>query len=106
MKANIKKNDKIIVTVGREKGKTGRIVRVDSEKGQVFVEKINMIKRHSKPSRSNQSGGIVEKEAPLHLSKVVLVCPKCDKPTRVARKLLEDGKSVRVCKKCNEQMEG
>ena len=106
MKANIKKNDQIKVTVGREKGKTGRVVRVDSEKGQVVVEKLNMIKRHTKPSRANQSGGIVEKEAPLALAKVALVCPKCNKTTRVGRKILEDGKSVRVCKKCNEQMDG
>ena len=105
MKANIKKDDQIQVIAGKEKGKTGRVVRVLGDKSLVVVEKTNMIKRHTKPSQQGQ-GGIVEKEAPLHMSKVMLVCSKCSKPTRVGRKVLEDGKSVRVCKKCNEQIDG
>jgi large subunit ribosomal protein L24 len=105
MKANIKKNDQVKVIAGKEKGKTGRVVRVNSEKSQVVVEKTNMIKRHTKPSRTGQ-GGIVEKEAPLHLSKVMLMCAKCSQPTRVARKVLEDGQRVRACKKCGEQLDG
>jgi large subunit ribosomal protein L24 len=104
MKANIKKNDQVMVMVGREKGKTGRVVRVASSKG--FIEKTNMVKRHTKPSASNRAGGIVEKEAPLYISKVMLVCPKCSQPSRVGRKRLEDDSRVRFCKKCNEQIDG
>jgi large subunit ribosomal protein L24 len=105
MKANIRKNDQVKVIAGKEKGKTGRVVRVNSEKNQVVVEKTNMIKRHTKPNRTGQ-GGIVEKEAPLDLSKVMLMCGKCNKSTRVARKILEDGQRVRACKKCGEQLDG
>ena len=106
MKANIRKEDQVKVIAGREKGKTGRVVRVVPDENKVFIEKVNMIKRHTKPSRANQAGGIIEKEAPLDLSKVMLVCSKCSTPTRVGRKVLDDGRSVRTCKKCNEQLDG
>ena len=101
-KVHIKKNDMVIVTKGREKGKTGKVLRVHPEKGKAIVEKLNFIKRHAKPSQQMRQGGIIEKEAPLTLSNLMLLCPKCNKPVRTGRKRLEDNKSVRVCKKCGD----
>ena len=101
----IKKNDKVIVLVGKEVNKIGTVLKVDAEKGRVIVEKINMIKRHSKASPQTGQGGIVEKEAPLNISNVMLVCDKCTEPTRIGKRRLEDGSKVRVCKKCGEPMD-
>lgn len=101
----IKKNDKIIVLVGKEVGKIGTVLKVDSEKERVVVEKINMIKRHAKPSPQTGQGGIVEKEGPIKISNVMIVCDKCTEPTRVGKRVLEDGSKVRVCKKCGESLD-
>ena len=101
----IKKNDKIIVLVGKEKGKIGTVLKVDVEKGKLIVEKINMIKRHSKPNPQTGQGGIIEKEAPLRISNVMLVCDKCAEPARIGKSVLEDGSKVRVCKKCGESLD-
>jgi large subunit ribosomal protein L24 len=101
----IKKNDKVIVLVGKEVGKIGTVLKVDSEKGRVLVEKVNMIKRHSKPSPKTGQGGIVEKEAPLNISNVMVVCDKCTEPTRIGKRVLEDGSKVRICRKCGETMD-
>jgi len=101
----IKKNDKVIVLVGKEVGKIGTVLKVDTEKGRVIVEKVNMIKRHSRPSPQTGQGGIVEKEAPLNISNVMVVCDKCTEPTRIGKRLLEDGSKVRICKKCGEPMD-
>jgi len=101
----IKKNDKVIVLAGRELGKIGTVLKVDSEKERVIVEKVNMIKRHSKPSPKTGQGGIVEKEGPLNISNVMIVCDKCTEPTRVGKRVLEDGSRVRVCRKCGEPMD-
>lgn len=101
----IKKNDKVIVRTGKEKGKIGSILNVDVENGRVIIEKINMVKRHTKPGPRSAQGGIIEKEAPVHISNVMLVCNKCAEPTRIGKRLLEDGSKVRVCKKCGELME-
>jgi len=98
----IKKNDKVIVLSGKEKGKIGTILKVDSEKGRAIVEKVNMVKRHAKPGGKRAQGGIIEKEAPLSISKLMLVCGKCAEPTRTGRRILEDRSKVRVCKKCGE----
>jgi len=98
----IKKNDKVMVVAGREKGKIGAVLKVDGEKLQVIVEKVNFVKRHTRASAKNAQGGIVEKEAPLHLSNVMLVCSKCAEPTRIGNRLLEKGKKVRTCQKCGE----
>lgn len=106
MKANIKKDDQVKVMVGKEKGKTGRVTRVMPDEGKLIIEKINTVKRHTKPSRATKGGGIVEKEAPLYLSKVMLVCGKCGEPTRVGHRVLEDASSVRFCKKCKELIDG
>jgi large subunit ribosomal protein L24 len=104
-KINIRKNDQVIVTTGREKGKKGRVVEVDRGKGRILVEKINMIKRHTKPSGQTRQGGIIEKEGPLHVSNVLLFCAKCNKGVRVARKRLDDGTGVRICSSCREQLD-
>ncbi len=101
----IKKKDKVIVLVGKEVGKIGTVLKVDTEKGRVIVEKVNMIKRHSKASPQTGQGGIVEKEAPLNISNVMVVCDKCAEPTRIGKRLLEDGSKVRICKKCGEPMD-
>jgi len=99
---NVKKNDKEVVLAGKEKGKIGSILKVDLDKGRVLVEKINMVKKHSKPSGTSAQGGIVEKEAPINVSNVMLVCNKCAEPTRIGKRKLEDGSKVRVCKKCDQ----
>lgn len=101
----IKKNDKVIVLTGKEKGKIGTVLKSDSEKGRVIVEKINIVKRHSKPGGANAQGGIIEKEAPIHISNIMLVCSKCAEPSRIGKKILEDGSKVRFCKKCNELLD-
>lgn len=102
MGLGIKKNDTILVITGKEKGKKGRVLSVSPMKDQLLIEKVNIIKRHMKPTRKYTQGGIIEKEAPLHISNVMLVCPKCSKPTRIGNSLLQDGRKVRMCKKCRE----
>jgi len=101
---HIKKNDMVKVIAGREKGKTGKVLSVTKEKGRVLIEKVNLVKRHQKPDATGK-GGIVEKEAPLRVSNVMLVCSKCNTGVRVGHKVLEDGKKVRVCKKCQELLD-
>jgi large subunit ribosomal protein L24 len=102
MGLGIKKNDTILVITGKEKGKKGRVLSVSPLKDQLLIEKVNIIKRHMKPTRKYAQGGIIEKEAPLHISNVMLVCPKCSKPTRIGNSLLQDGRKIRICKKCRE----
>ncbi|MBN1276795.1 MAG: 50S ribosomal protein L24 [Deltaproteobacteria bacterium] len=101
----IKKQDKIIVIAGKEKGKIGTVLKVDYEKMRLIAEKINMVKKHARPSAKNAQGGIIEKEAPIHFSNVMIVCNKCAEPTRIGKRILEDGTKVRVCRKCNEPMD-
>jgi large subunit ribosomal protein L24 len=105
MGLGIKKNDSILVITGKEKGKRGRVLSVYPLKNSLLIEKINMIKKHMKPSRKYTQGGIIEKEAPINISNVMLVCPKCNKPTRISSTSLQGGKKVRVCKKCREVMD-
>jgi large subunit ribosomal protein L24 len=104
MAMNIKKNDTVKVISGRERGKTGRVYRVMAGEGKVLVEKLNLIKRHTRPSQDNRQGGIIEKEAPINISNVMLICGKCNKPTRVGHSF-EGDKKVRVCKKCGSPMD-
>jgi large subunit ribosomal protein L24 len=97
----IRKNDNVVVTTGKDRGKRGRVVRVVPEKNRLIVEGVNMVKRHTKANPQRQiKGGVVEREAPLHASNVQIVCPECGKPTRIGRKVLGDGRKVRVCRKC------
>jgi large subunit ribosomal protein L24 len=105
MGLSIKKNDTVLVITGREKGKKGRVLSVYPSKGRLLIERINMIRKHMKPSRKHTQGGIIEKEAPLHISNVMLICPKCNKPTRISSIFLQDDRKVRVCKKCSEVMD-
>jgi large subunit ribosomal protein L24 len=101
----IKKNDKVVVLAGKEKGKIGTVLKVDSEKGRVLVEKVNMVKRHTRPGGKQAQGGIIEKEAPIQISNVMIMCNRCAEPARIGKRVLEDGSRVRVCKKCGELLE-
>ncbi len=105
MGLGVKKNDTVRVIAGDEKGKQGRVLIVHPSEKMLVVEKLNIIKKHMKPSKKYTQGGIIEREAPIHISDVMLVCSKCDKPTRIEQKVLESGSKVRVCKKCGEVMD-
>ena len=97
----IRKNDNVVVTTGKDRGKRGRVVRLVPEKNRLVVEGVNLMKRHTRPNpQKNVKGGVVEREAPLHASNVQIVCPECGKPTRIGKKILDDGRKVRVCRKC------
>jgi len=98
----LKKNDTVLVVAGAEKGKKGRVLSVEPKMERLLIESVNMIKKHMKPNKQYSQGGIIEKEAPVHRSNVMLVCPKCDKPTRIGCSILEDGKKIRACKQCGE----
>jgi large subunit ribosomal protein L24 len=98
----LKKNDKVLVTVGKDRGKSGKIIKVDRDHHRVFVENINMMKKAIKPNQTSPQGGFIEKENFINASNVMIECPHCQKPTRIAHKLLENGKKVRACKKCKE----
>jgi large subunit ribosomal protein L24 len=104
-KMHIKKNDLVMVTKGKERGKTGKVLRIIPEKGKAIVEKLNFIKRHSRPSQQMRQGGIIEKEAPLPLPNLMILCPKCNKPVRSRKKKLDDGGKVRVCQKCGDVLD-
>ena len=101
-KFHVKKNDLVTVIAGKEKGKVGKILTVFPKKKRVIVEKINMIKRHTRPSAKNRQGGIIEREGTIHITNVMVMCTKCNKPTRIGKNFLDDGKKVRICKKCGE----
>ena len=101
IKLHIKKDDKVIVTTGRDCGKIGKVLSVLPEKNRAVVEKVNVVKRHTRPNQAGQ-GGIVEKEMPIHISNLQLVCDKCGEASRLGRKVLDDGKISRYCKKCGE----
>ncbi|UCG13032.1 MAG: 50S ribosomal protein L24 [Deltaproteobacteria bacterium] len=104
-KYHIRRDDTVMVIAGKEKGKTGKILKILPKKDRAVVEKVNFIKRHMRPGHHSRQGGIVEKENPIQISNLMLVCGKCTDPTRVGRKVLEDGKRVRYCKKCGEILE-
>ena len=99
---NVKKGDTIVVLSGKDKGKQGKILKSDPKGGKVVVEGVNVAMKHRKPRKQNEEGGIVKMETPIYACKVMLVCPKCGKPTRPAFRILEDGSKARVCRKCGE----
>lgn len=101
-KCQLKKDDKVKVLTGKDKGKVGKVLKVLRKKERVLVENINNVKRHTRPSAQNRQGGIIETEAPIHWSNVQLMCNKCIAPVRIKMQRLDDGKKVRVCRKCNE----
>ena len=101
-KVHVRKNDTVMVISGKDKGKTGEVLSVMPKTGKVVVKGINVVTKHQKPNRANMQGGIIQKEAPIYSSKVMLYCDKCKSVTRISHKMLEDGSKVRVCKKCGE----
>ena len=101
---NVKKNDTVVVLSGKDKGKKGKVLEAMPASGKVIVEGVNVATKHKKATSQTEQGGIVKKEAPIYACKVQRVCPKCNKPTRPAHKLLADGKKVRVCKKCGAEI--
>ena len=98
----IRKNDTVLVVAGRDKGKKGKVRVAIPKKERLLVDGINMIKKHARPTGQARQAGIIEREAPIHVSSVMLLCEKCAKPARVGRRLLADGKKVRFCKACGE----
>lgn len=105
MGLSVKKEDTVLVITGKNKGKRGRVISVVPKKDKVIVEGVNVKKKHMKPNKQFQQGGIIDREAPIYTSNVMLVCPKCDKPTRIGNRVLEDGRKLRECKKCKEVMD-
>ncbi|WP_258358900.1 50S ribosomal protein L24 [Moorella sulfitireducens (nom. illeg.)] len=102
VKVHVKKGDLVMVIAGKDAGKKGKVLSVDREKGRVIVEGVNIVKRHTRPTPKMTQGGIIEKEAPVASSNVMLFCNKCNQPTRIGKQFLADGTKTRVCKKCGE----
>ena len=100
---NIRKDDKVVVISGKDKGKQGKVLVADPKAGKVIVEGVSVASKHQKPKKQGEQGGIIKMETPIYACKVMVVCPKCGKATRVAHKI-EDGKKVRVCKKCGAEL--
>lgn len=101
----IRKNDSVMVIAGKERGKTGKVLRVLRDTDAVIVERLNMVKRHTKPRGPQQTGGILEKEAGIDISNIMIMCDKCNAPVRIGHKVLGDGKKVRLCRRCGEAFE-
>jgi large subunit ribosomal protein L24 len=102
---NIRKNDSVMLIAGRERGKTGKVLKVIPDKNVAVIERLNLVKRHTKPRGAQRPSGIVEKEAPIHASNIMLMCDKCNAPVRVGKKILADGEKVRVCRRCGETLD-
>jgi large subunit ribosomal protein L24 len=105
MLARVKKNDTVMVIVGKERGKIGKVLRVLSAENRAVVERLNLVKRHRKPRGPQSPGGIVEKEAPIHLSNLMPMCERCNMPVRVGSRRLADGRKARVCRRCGGLLE-
>jgi len=101
----IRKNDSVMVITGKERGKTGKVLRVLMDKDAVIIERTNMVKRHTKPRGPQQPGGIIEKEASIHASNIMIMCNKCNAPVRIGHKILADGAKVRICRRCQEALD-
>ncbi|MFP3982838.1 MAG: 50S ribosomal protein L24 [Desulfurivibrionaceae bacterium] len=101
----LKLNDKVEVIAGKDKGRVGKIIKMYPSEDRAKVERINLVKRHVKPNQQNQQGGIVDMEAPIHVSNLMLICPGCTQTVRIKKRQLEDGTKVRVCIKCGETVE-
>jgi len=105
-KMHVKKNDLVYVMAGKDRGKTGKVLKVFVDKNRAIVEGINFINRHTRANpQRNIKGGILPKESPIHLSNLMVVCKRCNKHARVSRSLIQDGRKVRVCKNCNELLD-
>ena len=105
MAMHIRKNDSVMVIAGRERRKTGKVLRVIPEGNRVVIERMNLVKRHTKARGPKQPGGILEKEASIHVSNLMLMCDKCNAPVRFGHKVLPDGEKVRVCRRCGEALD-
>ena len=105
LSAHVRRGDTVGVIAGSERGKRGKVLRVLPEKGRVLVEHVNMIKKHQRPTQKLRQGGIIEREGPLALANVLVVCPRCDKPSRLGVKILGDGRKVRTCRRCGESID-
>ena len=105
MHARIRKNDTVMVITGRDRGKTGKVVRVIPEENRATVERLNMVKRHTKARGPQSPYGIVEKEAAIHLSNLMVMCDKCNAPVRMGKRRLQDGHSVRICRRCHGELD-
>jgi large subunit ribosomal protein L24 len=103
--AHVRRGDTVGVIAGRERGKRGKVLRVVTEKNRVVVEKVNMVKKHQRPTQKARQGGIIEREGALALSNVLLVCTRCDRPVRTGIKIFADGRKARVCKRCGESVD-
>ena len=103
-KLHVRKDDTVVVISGKDKGKQGKVLRALPKAGKIVVENVNVVARHTKPKGQGDPGGIIRSEAPIYASKVMLVCDKCSKATRVSYKILPDGKKVRVCQKCAAEL--
>jgi large subunit ribosomal protein L24 len=101
----VKKNDKVKILTGKDNGKTGKVLFVDKKNGAVIIEGLNIVKKTRRPDQQNQKGGIIDIEAPVRVSNIMVVCPKCNKTMRIKKRELEDGKRVRVCGKCGEMLD-
>ena len=101
---HIKTDDTVIVLSGRDRGKQGKVMSVDPKGGKALVEGVSVAKRHKKPRKQGEPGGIINMETPVYVSKLMRVCPKCDKPTKPAHSFKDDGEKVRVCKKCGAEI--
>ncbi len=104
-KVHIKKGDQVVVISGKNKGKRGKVLRVIPEDQRVVIEGVNMVKKHQRPTQKIMQGGIIDKEAPLSASAVMIWCPKCQEPSRIQSKVLDDGKKVRTCARCGEVLD-
>jgi large subunit ribosomal protein L24 len=102
---HVRRGDTVGVIAGREKGKRGKVLRVLTGKGRVLVEHVNMVKKHQRPTQKLRQGGIIEREGALALSNVLVVCARCDQPSRAGIKVLADGRKVRVCRRCGETID-
>jgi large subunit ribosomal protein L24 len=102
---HVRRGDTVGVITGRERGKRGKVLRILTAKGRVLVEHVNMIKKHQRPTQKLRQGGIIEREGPLALSNVLVICARCDKPSRTGVKVLGDGRKVRVCRRCGESVD-
>jgi large subunit ribosomal protein L24 len=102
---NIRKNDSVMVIAGRERGKTGKVLKVIPDESRAVVERVNLVKRHARARGPQQPGGIMEKEASIHLSNLMVMCDKCNAPVRLGRKILPDGTKVRICRQCQESVD-
>ena len=101
----IRKNDSVMVISGKERGKTGKVLRVNPKEDALIIERVNVVKRHTKPRGSQQSGGIIEKEASIPASNIMIMCDKCNAPVRIGRRVLGDGSKVRICRRCGEALD-